>query len=353
VQSRVLFEQMLGRGTRTCKEIGKTHFTVYDTLGTLEIFKNTGATAFDEDYVEPSKKLSIKAIVSKIQRGIKQDYYIERLIRRLQRIAKKLPPQGVDEFAIYEEIPGGNLGEFASNLKENLQKDFRKHFALFKDEVFIEKLETWARYDSKKLLIASDYEDYAVSEIFFQTVTGNKLKPDDYIESFVKYVRENENKIDALEIIMKRPKNLELKHLKELAKAMRKQPELFSIDKLNRAIERSTNADLKKKSEKVLDIVSELVSYVKFAEDDGHFYTLQERTDGAVAKILKNEKFTIEQLYWFNIIKDFVITRLKISKEDINTALAFRKAGGYNNLDKLFNGQLTIIIQKLNEAVLA
>jgi len=351
VQSRVLFEQMMGRGTRLCKEIGKTHFTVYDTLGTLGLHKTLGNSAFNEDYIEPSQNLSVKKIVDKVNRGIRQEYYIDRLVKRLQRIAKKLPPQGIDDFAIYEEIPGGNLGEFAAKLKENLTKDFRKHFALFKDDIFLEKLETWAKFDSKKLLIATDYEDYAASALFFKTTTGEQLKPDDYIESFVKYVQENENKVDALEILMKKPKALELKHLKELAKALRKQPEIFSVEKLNRALERSTNEELKKKSEKVLDIVSELVSYIKYAEDDGHFYSMQERVDTTVATIVKNEKFTIEQIYWFNIIKDFVITRLKISKEDINTALAFRRVGGYSNLDKLFNGRLTILLEKLNEAI--
>ncbi len=141
--------------------------------------------------------------------------------------------------------------------------------------------------------------------------------------------------------------------MKELAKALRKQPESFSVEKLNRALELSKKEDLKKHSQKVIDIVSELVSYVKYAEDEGKFNSLQERADSAVASILKNERFSIEQLHWFNIIKDFVITRLKISKEEINNALVFRRAGGYSNLDRIFNGKLTVIIERLNEAVIA
>lgn len=33
VKSRILYEQMMGRGTRLAKDIGKTHFTVYDAVG--------------------------------------------------------------------------------------------------------------------------------------------------------------------------------------------------------------------------------------------------------------------------------------------------------------------------------
>lgn len=36
VKSRILFEQMLGRATRICPEIGKTHFEIYDPVGVYE-----------------------------------------------------------------------------------------------------------------------------------------------------------------------------------------------------------------------------------------------------------------------------------------------------------------------------
>jgi len=352
VQSRVLFEQMMGRGTRTCKEIGKTHFTVYDTMGLLALQKQMGNSAFDEDYKEPSKSLSIKQVINKIYRGIKQDYYIDKLVQKIHRTAKKLPPAGVDDFALYDEIPAGDLGVFASKLKENLQKNFRKHFEIFKDDVFVEKLTKWSKFDRQKYVVATDYMDEAESEMFFK-VESEQLKPDDYIESFVNWVKDNDTKIDALELIMKRPKNLELKHIKDLAKTLRKQPGQYSIEKLNRALELSKNESLNKHSNKVLDLVSELISYVKYAEDDGHFYALQEKVDLAVADIVSSDSFSVEQLKWYNIIRDFVITRLKITKQDVNSGIVFRKVGGFANLDKVFNGKLQTLMDALNEAVLA
>lgn len=47
LKSRILFEQMLGRGTRRCAPINKTHFTVFDAVGVLEYF--AGASAFTAD----------------------------------------------------------------------------------------------------------------------------------------------------------------------------------------------------------------------------------------------------------------------------------------------------------------
>ena len=46
IKSRILFEQMMGRGTRLARDIGKTHFTVYDAVGVVDYFKN--ATNFPE-----------------------------------------------------------------------------------------------------------------------------------------------------------------------------------------------------------------------------------------------------------------------------------------------------------------
>ena len=36
IKSRILFEQMLGRATRLCPEIGKTHFEIYDPVGVYD-----------------------------------------------------------------------------------------------------------------------------------------------------------------------------------------------------------------------------------------------------------------------------------------------------------------------------
>lgn len=353
VQSRVLFEQMMGRGTRTCKEIAKTHFNVFDTMGLLKVHKELGNSAFEEDYVEPAKSLSIKQVINKIYRGIKPEHYTDKLVKKLQRIAKKLPPAGIDDFAIYDEIPSGDLGLFASKLKDNLKKDFRKHFELFKDDVFVEKLERWSKYDRAKYVIATDYVDEVESEMLFKTADGEQLKPDDYIESFVEWVQENETKIDALELIMNRPKNLELKHLKELSKILRKQPEQFSIRKLNKALELSEKENLKSHSDKVIDQVTEILSYIKLSRNRDSFHALKEGLDEAAAIILSDETFKIEQYKWYEMIRNFVLLRLKITKQDINNSIVFNKSGGYENLNKIFNGKLESLMNKLNEAVLA
>lgn len=68
VQSRILFEQMMGRGTRRCDEINKTHFTVFDTLRLLEFMKEHNLS----DFVEPPRSHYMK--ISEVIKSIKIFY---------------------------------------------------------------------------------------------------------------------------------------------------------------------------------------------------------------------------------------------------------------------------------------
>src|SRR4029078_3965329 len=90
VKSRILFEQMLGRGTRKGENHpDKSHFTVFDCFdGTLlEYFRK--ASAFPRERPEkPSRTL--KEVVDDIWANRDRDYNIRCLVRRLQRIDKEM-----------------------------------------------------------------------------------------------------------------------------------------------------------------------------------------------------------------------------------------------------------------------
>ncbi|HMC63872.1 MAG TPA: DEAD/DEAH box helicase family protein, partial [Gemmataceae bacterium] len=113
VKSRILWEQMLGRGTRRCDDIGKSHFTVFDCFdGTLlEYFKK--ASAFE---IEPPDKPSrtIQEIIEAIWQNRDRPYNVRCLVKRLQRIDKEMSGEARDMFANF--IPNGDLAQFAKDL---------------------------------------------------------------------------------------------------------------------------------------------------------------------------------------------------------------------------------------------
>ena len=85
IRSRILFEQMLGRATRLCPEIGKTHFEIYDAVGiykalapvsTMKPIVANPKTTFDDlidgiDALETdgARKNQIDMIIAKVLRN--------------------------------------------------------------------------------------------------------------------------------------------------------------------------------------------------------------------------------------------------------------------------------------------
>ncbi|HEX3034598.1 MAG TPA: DEAD/DEAH box helicase family protein, partial [Thermodesulfobacteriota bacterium] len=133
VKSRILWVQMLGRGTRLCPEIGKTHFKIFDCFdGTLiEYFRDT--TDFK---VEPPQKepVPLEQVIENIYQNVDREYNVKVLVRRLRRIEKDMSGQAREMFANY--IPDGDIGKFAGELPERVKKDFTNTMKLLRDKSF-------------------------------------------------------------------------------------------------------------------------------------------------------------------------------------------------------------------------
>src|SRR6478736_1263689 len=122
VRSRILFEQMIGRGTRKGEKYpDKDHFTVFDCFDgpLLKYFKDsTGITK--EEPVKPTR--TIKEIVDDIWANQDRDYNIGCIVKRLQRIDKSMSGEAREMFAKY--VPSGDLAAFARKLPTMLSQDF-------------------------------------------------------------------------------------------------------------------------------------------------------------------------------------------------------------------------------------
>ncbi|MFA6923847.1 MAG: DEAD/DEAH box helicase family protein [Bacteroidales bacterium] len=116
VKSRILWEQMLGRGTRKCDDIGKTHFVIFDCFnGTLiKYFKNASYNF----KIDPpgTDTVTIKELIEKIYNNEDRKANAKRLSKRLHRIEKDMSGNARDKFKTY--IPDGDMGKFAEYLSK-------------------------------------------------------------------------------------------------------------------------------------------------------------------------------------------------------------------------------------------
>ncbi len=153
VKSRILFEQMLGRGTRKGEHHpDKSHFTVFDCFdGTLvQYFKDTTSMT-TEPPSKPTKTL--KPIIDDIWANKDRDYNIRCLLKRLHRIDKEMDGGEREKFEAFG-VPDGDLSKYATSLPSRLKADFTVSMKLLRNDEFQDLLENYQR--RQKVFVACD-----------------------------------------------------------------------------------------------------------------------------------------------------------------------------------------------------
>lgn len=120
VKSRILWEQMLGRGTRKCDDIGKTHFVLFDCFnGTLIKYFRDASYNFTID-PPGTEAITIKELIDKIYNNEDRRANAKRLAKRLRRIEKDMSGKAREKFASF--IPDGDMGKFAEQVSKFFDK---------------------------------------------------------------------------------------------------------------------------------------------------------------------------------------------------------------------------------------
>ena len=328
VKSRILFEQMLGRGTRKCEEIHKTHFTVFDCFdGTLlEYFKNAS-----DFLVEPPEKptRSIRDVVEAIYGNRDRDYNVRVLVKRLQRIDKNVSVEGRELFAAF--IPDVSIGSFASSLPERLEKDWDGTMKILRNEAFLRLCEDYPRAE-RVFIVATGAEDRVSSEFLFRTADGRDLKPEDYLVAFERFVKENPERIEAINILLNRPREFRTEQLRELRLKLASRPERFTEENLRRAYQRE---------------LADIISMVRHAALNEPLLDAPERVDKALQRFREGKNFTPEQEKWLELIRAHLIENLVVDEADFRL-IPFSRHGGWNKANKVFDGKLRDVLEEIN-----
>ena len=336
VKSRILFEQMLGRGTRLSNRYpDKSHFTVFDCFGgtLLQYFRS--ATAITADPPEKPTR-TIAEIIEDIWDNRDRAYNVRCLVKRLQRIDKEMAPEAREMFAGFG-IADGDIGRYARELPRNLEKDFTGAMKLLRDKDFQRLL---VEYPARRrtFLKALEYEDTVSSESYV-----SEIRPEDYLAAFARFVRENPSEIDAIRILLGRPKDWGTDALTELRLKLRTAPDHFTVDRLQQAHKAQYNKDL-------VDIIS-MVKHA--AREDEPLLTARERVGRAFDRIAAGQTFTPPQRAWLDHIREHMIVNLTIDQGDFEVTPVLSRPGGWGAANHAFDGKLPSLLRKLNEAIAA
>jgi type I restriction enzyme R subunit len=329
VKSYVLLWQMMGRGTRKCPEINKTHFTIFDCAGIMEAFKDKDPK-FDEIY-QASQARDIREIIKQLKLKFRIEENVQLLAKKLNRISKEIDPETTPRLA--EFVPEGDLGSFAASLEEKFKKDYRETLSIFENEKFLGLLEEYPRKPRYFLIDEVSRDEIIASEYLFHTLDGKNLKPEDYIKTFEKFVKQNRNKIDAIRVLLDKPKEFKSSELKELRKILASQPEIFTEDRLKRAYS---------------DQLADIIAFIRHAASGEPLASPQERIGRTFQKLHERHKFTSGQRDWLELIKAHMVLNLTIEQDDFND-IPFSRKGGWKVADRTFDFQLSTILNEINE----
>jgi len=342
VKSRILFEQMLGRGTRRgFHHPDKSHFTVFDCFGgtLFEYFKT--ASDFAADAPTPAGK-TIPELVEDIWQNRDRDYATRVLVKRCHRIDKEMSGQARDLFAAY--IPEGDMAKFASGLTRALRDDFNTTMKLLRNEAFQDLLQNHPRAP-KTFIVAEEQRDTVTSEWLIRDGLGNEHRPEDYLAAFERFVRDNPAKVAAIEILLKKPRDWSTSALQELRDKLTATPQRFTVENLQRAHDARYRKAL-----------VDIISMVKHAADEHQpLFTARERVERAVETLAGAipSPLSQQQHQWLDRIKDHLTQSLSIDQDDFDVIPVLANAGGWGAADCAFNGRLDTVIRQLNEAIAA
>lgn len=328
VKSRILFEQMLGRATRLCPKIHKTHFEIYDPVGVYESLE--AVNTMKPVVANPSASFGQLLDGLEVLEDEKQiGYQIDQIIAKLQRKKRKLDSKTMEHFV---SMTGGmDPTQFIQQLEQEPQQQARNRILAHRD---LFELLGETRANGGCPVIISDAPDELVSHT---RGYGTGSRPEDYLDAFADYVKTHINEIAALNIVCTRPKELTRASLKDLRLTLDR--EGFTTQQLNTAISELTNEEM------AADIISLIRRYAIGSTLISH----EARIRRAVDKLKKAHKFTAIEQKWIGRMEKYLMEESVLNIGAFDEDTRFRSEGGFKKIDRIFQNKLEKIVLELNE----
>ena len=329
IKSRILYEQMLGRATRLCPRINKTHFDIFDAVdlyGYLDEFSSMkpvvtqASVSFDELFAGYAKAKDVEHV----------KFINEQIIAKFQRMKGLMDDSRRNYFTV--------MSHYES--PEAFIAAVRKARAISEDdcrEVLVRAKGAFAAFKLPKsdarYVIVSDRQDevQAVTRGF-----GKGQEPADYLESFSAYLKANRDKIEALEIVCTRPADLTLGDLKKLSMTL--DANGFNSLQLNTAVRQVTNEEC----------AADIITLVRRYAIGSPLVSHEERIHNAVKKLNKAHAFTAGEKKWVDRIEKYLINESVLNEQTFDEYVAWRNQGGFSKVNKIFGNKLGEVIKELN-----
>lgn len=328
IKSRVLFEQMMGRATRLCPDIHKTHFEIYDAVGVYESLEPVSTmkpvtTNPAASFTQLFDGLEVVEDEAQLQNQIDQ------IVAKLQRRKRSMTDESMEHFMSLAD--GMTPDQLIESVGQQTPDEARETLRQYEDAF------EYLQYNPdhiNRYVVISDDEDALVSH---ERGFGEGSRPEDYLDAFAEYIRTNINEIAALNIVCTRPKELTREALKSLRLALDR--EGFTTQQLNTAISAMTNEE----------IVADIISLIRRYAIGSALISHEARIRRAVDRLKKAHKFSKQELNWIARMEKYLMEESVLNVSVFDEDSRFKGMGGFAKIDKVFQNKLESIVLELNE----
>lgn len=387
VKSRVLFEQMKGRGVRiidpnelkavTPDARAKTHFLIVDCVGVTE------SDLSDTQPLDRQKYVPMRTLLEHVAMGGTNPDALSSLASRLSRLDKQCGPEEIQRVLA---AGGTTLKSISHAIIEALDPDRQIVAArqAFKLPAGQDPTDAQVKKAAESLMKAAvaplatkpplrqlvqDLKrqfDQIIDEVSQDELLADQTgisaeardKARSLVVSFETFLKEHKDEISALQFFFSVPHRdrLHFGDIKELAKAVTAPPRSWTPEKLWRAYE-LLDKD-KVRGATGTRLLTDIVSLVRFAlHQDGelipHADRVKQRFENWMAQQANSgRKFSPEQAAWLHMIRDHVAASWEIEIDDFDN-VPFVQEGGLGKAMQVFGKELAVLIQQINEAVAA
>jgi type I restriction enzyme R subunit len=366
VRSKNYFEQMLGRATRTLDYENlhrvsptatrrKLGFIVVDAVGVTKSQKTTSRQ------LERKPGVSLQSLMMSVAGGAHDDDTLTTLAGRLTKLDKEMTDK---EQAGFAEIAGKSCITVASDLLNAFDADIyptsqrRRAAAILASKPFNnQKLRDYienVRRSHDQII-----DNINIDRVTFEGWNSEQTeKAGEVIETFARFIEENKDTIDALEIIYTqsyRNRPLTLRMVEELYVKLKAEPYRLTTEKIWLAY--SIRQSIKVRDKSVVNKLADIVSLIRFQlgqTDELRLFSDEVNLrfrDWTLAKNAGHIHFSDEQLVWLHMIRDHIATSMSITIDDFDYT-PFDSKGGRGKFYQLFGNNYENVLNEMNYALL-
>jgi type I restriction enzyme, R subunit len=381
VKSKIYFEQMIGRGTRVISQTdlqavtpdvsAKTHYVVVDAVGVCESLK------IESKPLERKRGVSFEKLVQSVAFGMRDEDSITSLAGRLSRLDRELA-EG-DRKTIADVAGGTSLRQMINGLfdavdadrQESRAKEMFGTEAPSSDQIRAagsELVKEACALFEVPLVRNTIVAIHKKNEQVIDTVSSDSLISADWdvqaaiksrtvVDTFRKFIEENKNELDALQIIYSQPyghRHFTYEQIRQLADAIKKPPYNLTTEEVWRAYEQVERSKVRGAGPQKL--LTDIISLIRFAIEETS--TLEPFTNSVNRAFdrwidLQSDQgrtFTQEQMKWLGMIRDHIAGSAAIDMDDFDQ-IPFNQWGGRIRAYGLFGEALPTLLSELNEAL--